>query len=208
MKILIIVSNRFNGHEFWLTLKILKQSNIQSHVIAISPKIEDEVTGCAVNVHGILHDFDIETLSEYAGIAVISGNLRDTQVHWYDKVVHDIILKAMELDILIAAICCSVPSIRCAAKGKKVSFFPLNISKDLLREAGAVLTTLSEQVDGKLVTAETQMSTQIWAENIVHILNDTYVDPNLIDVGDITVPKKSNRKLDPEIERLINSIKP
>lgn len=203
MKALIVAANKYNGHELWCSIGILKQNNIKSTVIAREPVISDEITGYAINTHFTLDTFNIENLRDYDCLIFISGNMKDTEAHWKDRRVLTLVRKAMELNILIGAICCSVPTIREAAKGKRVSYFPLNRSRDLLRDAGAILSTLSVSVDDKLITAENQMVTQTWIESIVRVLNGEEVDLGWADVGDITKQgTKSNRKVPPEIVRL------
>lgn len=203
MKTLIVAANRYNGHELWCSLGVLKQNNIESTVIAREPVISDEITGFAVNTHFTLDTFDIENLKDYACLIFISGNMSDTEAHWKDQRILTLVREAMKLNILIGAICCSVPTIREAAKNKRVSYFPLHRSRDLLREAGAILSTLSISIDDKLVTAENQMCTQTWIESIVHILNGEQVDLGLVDVGDITKQGvRYNRKVPPVIQHL------
>lgn len=208
MKALIVAANRYNGHELWCSIGILKQNNIKSTVIARKPVISDEITGYAVNTHFTLDSFNIKTLQDYACLIFISGNMKDTEAHWKDQRILSLVRKAIQLNILIGAICCSVPTIREAAKGKRVSYFPLNRSRDLLREAGAILSTLSVSIDDKLITAENQMVTQTWIESIVRVLRGEKVDLGWADVGDITKRLvKSNRKVPPEITRLRNTQK-
>ena len=63
----------------------------------------------------------------------------------------------------IAAICISVPAVRFAAVGKRVSFFPLIRSRDLLTQAGAICTPVALSRDQNLVTAEHQMASEMMA---------------------------------------------
>ena len=203
MKTLIVVANHYNGHELWCSLGTLKKNNIKCTVIARAPIISDEITGFAIETHFTLDAFDIENLKDYACLLFISGNMADTEAHWKDSKILSLVHKAIELKILIGAICCSVPIIREAARDKRVSFFPLLRARDLLREAGAILSTLSVTIEDKLITAENQMVTQTWIESIANVLKGIPTELNWTDVGDITRQGlSSKRKVNPEVERL------
>jgi len=201
-KVLVVVSNRYNGHELWTTLGVLKHAQIQAVVVAIKPVISDEITGFSVYTHDTVDAFDLTSMKDFCALLIVSGNMEDTEAHWRNEKIKRMVEEAMHADFVIAAICCSVPTIRYAAKGKHVSPFPLIRSKELLTQAGALISTLSVSVDGKLITAENQMVTQTWAECIVKCIQGEDASLNFNDVGDITVRNLRPRKPDKDLKRI------
>lgn len=175
--VLVVVSRRFNGHELWLALKRLQDEGHTFELVATSVNLMDEVTFEHFTIEKTFDD--IPNLEGYDALMFISGNMADTELHWRHKQAQAYVVEAVEKDLPIAAICCSVPSIRKAAHGKKVSYFPLHRARDLLLQAGAILTGVSYMVDGKLVTAEHQMATEVWAENFCAVLAGEVVDVDL-----------------------------
>ncbi len=167
---LIIVSRRYNGHEVWTALGVIQERGHTFEVVSTGLIIMDEKTGRKNNIERLVYDVPLAEIPEYDGVMVISGNPDDTTAYWTDRHVQRIILTAHNHDLAIAGICVGVPTIRLAAKDKKVSAFPLVSSLDLLHRAGATVTTLTLTVDGKLVTAEHQMATQMWAEEYCNVL--------------------------------------
>lgn len=198
MKVLIVVAQHFNGHELWTSLGVLKQRGHTFEVISTHTDIADEVTGQKVAIKRTIDDVD--SLEEFDAFMVISGNMADTELYWKHPKVQSYVDEAHSKDMPIAAICCSVPTIRNAAKGKRVSFFPLIRSEDLLKQAGAILSTLTYSVDGKLVTAEHQMATQMWAEAFCDVLEGKKHAVELVDSK--YMPLGRERKPIPEVERL------
>lgn len=197
MKVLIIVARRYNGHELWTTLGILQQQGIDFDIVSTQTIIADEITKQPNTIELTLDQ--VSSLEGYDGLMIVSGNMADTEAYWYDDRVQSLVSQAADLPV--AAICCSVPTVRNIAKGKKVSFFPLVRSRQLLSEAGALLQSVSITVDDNLVTAEHQMATQVWAESFVEMLNGHQVDLSLEDSG--FEPKgKTERRLHPTLERL------
>lgn len=201
MKVLIVVAQRYNGHELWTTLGILQQAGIDFEVISRSTNISDEVTRQRNILERTIDDVSVEEIQEYDGFMVISGNMSDTESYWDDSKVLSFVKTAEENNLAIAAICCSVPTIREIAKGKVVSYYPLIRSAARLSDAGAVLSNITISVDGKLVTAEHQMATQKWATAFVDILNGKEVDLGLQESG-FTPQGHRERKLHPRLERL------
>lgn len=199
MKVLVVCARRYNGHELWTALGILQQANVDFEVISTQNVIMDEITFGAQRIKRTIDEVTADELDAFDGLMIVSGNMADTEAYWKDKRVLSYVDKAHSSDLPIAAICCSVPTIRNAALGKRVSFFPLVRSRDLLERAGAILQTVAMTVDGKLVTAEHQMATQIWAEAFVKVLNDEEPEVRLTDSG--FVPRGRPRKPIPEIER-------
>lgn len=200
MKVLVVCARRYNGHELWTFLGVLQEAEIDFEVISTSTLVEDEVTYQPNLIDRTLDD--VESVKGFDGLAFVSGNMKDTEAYWDDPRTLRYVRQAVDMNIPIAAICCSVPTVRYAANGKKVSYFPLLRSTELLERAGALCQTISITVDGKLVTAEHQMATQTWAEAYVRVLNgDLEVDLGLQDSG--FVPGgKGRRKPDPEFVRL------
>ena len=200
MKVLVVCARRYNGHELWTFLGVLQEAEIDFEVVSTATLIEDEITYQPNLIDRTLDD--VEDITGFDGLAFVSGNMKDTEAYWDDPRTLRYVRQAVDMNIPIAAICCSVPTVRHAASGKKVSYFPLQRSTEILEKAGALCQTISITVDGKLVTAEHQMATQTWAEAYVRVLNgDLNVDLGLRDSG--FVPGgKGRRKPDPEFVRL------
>lgn len=198
MKVLIVCARRYNGHELWTFLGVLQEAGLDFEVVSTATKIEDEITYQPNIIERTLDD--VESIEEFDGIAFVSGNMKDTEKYWDDPRTLGYVRQAKERDIPIAAICCSVPTIREAVNGKKVSYFPLIRSTERLVKAGAIPQTVSITVDGKIVTAENQMGTQMWAEAFVRVLNGEEVDLGLIDTH--WMPGGREKKPDPDLQRL------
>lgn len=201
MKVLVVCARRYNGHELWTALGILRKADIKFEVVSTHYHIEDEVTGQPNVIERTLDDITPDVLGdEFGAFMVVSGNMKDTEAYWTDKRVIALVEKAGELDLPTAAICCSVPTIAPIAKGKKVSFYPLIRSRVRLMEHGAVLQTVAVSFDDKLVTAEHQMASQLWAETFVEVLQGK--EPSLKLHDSKYTPKGRERKPIPELEHL------
>lgn len=199
MKVLVVCAQRYNGHELWTALGVMQAHGLEFDVASTQYLIEDEITFQANKIQYTLDDIDPEKVRQYDGLMFVSGNMKDTELYWKHPTTQQYVREAFEADIPIAAICCSVPTIRTAAKGKRVSFFPLVRSRILLEDAGAIPQSVSITVDGKLVTAEHQMSSQRWAEFFCQVLDGENVDTRLVDSG--FVPSgRARRRLPPEVE--------
>lgn len=201
MRVLIVVARRYNGHELWTTLGTLQEAGIEFEVISSQKLISDEITHQPNSIERTIDDVHPDELKNFDGLMIISGNMQDTEAYWDHPRVLKYVDEAQKLDIVLAAICCSVPTIRNAAKNKKVSFYPLVRSKFRLEQAGAICQTISVTVDGKLVTAEHQMGTQTWAESFVEVLKGEPISLKLQDSG-FTPTGRTERKLHPRLERL------
>jgi putative intracellular protease/amidase len=201
VKVLIVVARRFNGHELWVTLGVLQKRGLEFEVISKATNIEDEVT----HERGVIDRTldEVKSLEGFDALMVVSGNMKDTEAYWWDIRVLDLVWEAHKEEKPIAAICCSVPTIRFAAKGKKVSYFPLIRSADLLERAGAILQGVMITVDGDLVTAEHQMATETWAETFASVVLGEEVSLNLTDSGFRPGKSKLIKRLPREIERAI-----
>lgn len=198
MRVLVVCAKLYNGHELWTTLGVLQEQGYEFEVVSTETVIADEITFEGNRLERTV--YDVPNLDAFDAIMFISGNMQYTEAHWDDRKILSLVDEAKERDLPIAAICCSVPIIRSAAKGKKVSYFPLLRSAERLEQAGAILQTISLTADGKLVTAEHQMMTQMWAESFCKVLSGKDGDPGLQDSG--FVPEGWERKPDPDIERV------
>jgi putative intracellular protease/amidase len=202
-KVLVVCARRYNGHELWVALGVMQEQGLAFEVVSADTKIFDEVTYQANVIERTLWDVDPVELAEggqFDGLMIVSGNMKDTESYWFNDHVLAFVGTAALADKPIAAICCSVPTIRNAAYQKRVSFFPLVRSRHLLASAGAILQTVACTVDGKLVTAEHQMASQIWAEAFCDVMFDREHSINLVDSG--YVPKGHERKPIPAVERI------
>jgi putative intracellular protease/amidase len=198
MNVLVVCAKRYNGHELWVTLGVLQSRGHTSEVVSTQTLISDEVTGQANTIKRTLDD--VATLEGFDALVFVSGNMQDTEAHWKHPRTLAYVHEAIERNLPIAAICCSVPIVKEAVKGKRVSFFPLVRSREILRNAGAILQTVTISVDGKLVTAEHQMATQVWVEEFCNVLDGTESSLHLVDSG--YKPKGRERKAIPELEHL------
>ena len=198
MNVLILVAEKYNGHELWVTLGVLQSRGHSFEVASTGYLISDEVTG-QPNKIGLLVS-DIKSVDKYDALMVVSGDMAKTEAYWTLPEAQKIVGWFFEQNKPIAAICCSVPTIRKAAKGKRVSYFPLIRSRELLEQAGAIPTTLSVTVDGTLVTAEHQMATQMWVESFCDVLEGKTPEITLTDSG--FEPGKREGKPIPELEYL------
>ncbi len=201
MKVLIVVARRYNGHELWTALGILSEADIGFEVISTETLIKDEVTFQGNTIERTIDDVDPEEVYNFDGLMIISGNMADTELYWDHPRVQKYV-EIMNTDYKpIGAICCSVPTIRYAAEGKKVSYYPLIRSKEHLVRAGAIPQTISITVDANLVTAEHQMQTQTWAEEYVRMLKGEPSELKLVESRFEPVGH-TERALHPRLERL------
>lgn len=203
MKVLIVVSRRYNGHELWTALGVLQQRGHQFEVISTDKHIQDEKTGKRNVIARTLDD--VKSLNEFDALMFISGNMKDTEAYWDDPRTQSYVLEARSRGMPLAAICCSVPTVREAVKDKRVSFFPLVRSKARLLNAGAILQTVAVSVDGNLVTAEHQMATQMWVEEFCNVLEGKPQSLVLHDSG--YTPPGRLAKPDPDLQYLRDVVK-
>ncbi len=198
MKVLVVCAQRYNGHELWTALGVMQEAGLEFEVVSTRTLIADEVTRVPNTIERTLDDLEDE---EFDGLMFISGNMGDTEAYWKDTRTLDLVHQAVIYKKPIAAICCSVPTIREAARGRKVSFFPLVRSRELLVRAGAIPHNISITADGDLVTAEHQMGTQVWAEAFVEVLNGRTPILELEESG-FSPEGKTQRRMHPRLERL------
>jgi len=128
--------------------------------------------------------------------------MEDTEAYWEDEHVQALLKVFRDNEKVCAAICCSVPTLAPVCEGVKVSYFPLMRSRDRLKWYGAILQSTSLTVDGKTITAENQMITQMWAEEICNVLEDKPPEHKFHDSG--FVPKGSERRMPAEVRASID----
>jgi putative intracellular protease/amidase len=178
----------------------MQERGIDFEVVSTETTVFDEVTYQANTIARTINDVDLAELEDFDGLMIVSGNMADTELYWKHEKVLEFVRLTDKQEKPIAAICCSVPTIREAARDKKVSFFPLVRSRQLLSNAGAILQTVALTVDGRLVTAEHQMASQMWANAFSDVLLGVDPDVRLVDSG--YVPKGRERKPIPIVEKI------
>ena len=189
-----------SGHELWTSLGVMQKRGHTFEVVSQATTIRDELTLRPNLIARTVWDVSIEDLQNFDGIQVVSGNMSDTEAYWDDKKVLRLVEAVNDANLPVSAICCSVPTIRVAAEGKKVSFFPLLRSRERLGNAGAILQTVALSRDMNLVTAEHQMASQVWAEEFCNLLEDKPQEHFFTDSK--YTPKGRERKPIPVIERM------
>lgn len=168
--VLVICDRRYNGHQLWVALGTLTKREHTFDVMSTSRIIEDEVTHKKSKADLIVGEPDDAQLVAYDGLMIISGFPKDTEAYWTNETVLGYVDLFNYANRPIAAVCGAVPTIRGAARGKKVSFFPLIRSRELLRQAGAILQNVALTRDQNLVTAEHEMASQMWVEEFCNLL--------------------------------------
>ncbi len=199
--ILVVCARRYNGHELWTALGVIRKRGHTFELFSTDYVIQDEITMVPNRIQRTLDDLDPnEVFTNFDAFMVVSGNMADTEAYWNDQRVLTLIDNANKYQLPIAAICCSVPTIRKVASGKKVSFFPLIRSRELLKNEGAILQTVALTSDHNLVTAEHQMATQMWAEDFCNMIESK--PPQYVLNESNYVPKGRERMPIKEVEDL------
>jgi len=207
--VLIIVARRYNHHELWGTLAVLKRNNITYKVLSTHPIIVSEKPGKAglelapqINrLTDTLDTFKPSQAGSLDGLMIISGHPTDTLAYWDDPRALEWVDYFHKANMSIAGICCSVPTIRHAAGGKEVSHYPLRRATKLLKEAGAILSPKSLSVSENLVTAEHEMYTEQQTQEFANLLLGR---PREFYPKATSMPKSGfERKPVPEIEEII-----
>lgn len=199
--ILVVCSRRYNGHELWVALGVLAERGHTFDLLSTGRVIEDEDTHKKNKVNMLVGDVHPYELGDkYDAFMIISGNPKDTEDYWHNETVRNYVKEANKHDLPIAAICASVPSIRDAAYGKRVSYFPLIRSRELLTQAGAIPQSVALTRDKNLVTAEHEMVTHAWATEFCNVIEglpqEHFFKPSLF------TPKGGERKPIPIVEDL------
>jgi putative intracellular protease/amidase len=175
-------------------------------VVSTRTSIKDELTFEPNTLERTVYDVDPgEASNDFRGIAIVSGNMADTEAYWTDPHILKLLNLFQYRDRIKAAICCSVPTLAPIAQGVRVSFFPLVRSRDRLLRYGAIPQTVSLTVDAKVITAENQMVTQMWAEEIVASLEGRPPVFQLTDSG--YTPKGRPRRLPQDLQDSIDKAK-
>lgn len=200
MKVQVVCARAYNGHELWTALGVIRHNDIQFSLASTDYIIQDEVTGQKNRIKQLVDDDLIISADICDGLMIVSGNMKDTEAYWTDKRILKTVDAFNEAGKAVAAICCSVPTIRFAAKNKRVSFFPLIRSRTLLQDAGAIIQTVAMTRDENLVTAEHQMASEVWAEEFCNLLHGRPQQHFFHDSG--FVPRGRERKPIPELEDL------
>jgi putative intracellular protease/amidase len=199
--VLVVCARRYNGHELWTALGVMKNRGHTFEVVSTDYIIQDEITMQPTRIKRTIDEVNPDDVED--GFMIVSGNMRDTEAYWKNDRVLSYFHYADANALPIAAICCSVPTARFAAKGKRVSFFPLVRSGQLLVDAGAIPTTVALTRDGNLVTAEHQMASEMWAEEFCNMLEGKPQEYFFHDSG--FVPRGSERKPIPGLEVIKNA---
>lgn len=203
-RVLVVCARRYNGHELWTLLGVLQNRGVDFEVVSQDTLIRDELSMRPNKIKRKVHDVPVTEMKEWDGITVVSGNMADTELYWKDLHVESLLKEARLQDKVCAAICCSVPTLAPIVGGIKVSFFPLVRSRQRLQHYGAILRTVSLTVDKRTVTAENQMITEMWAEEIAHMLHKPDQPPLYsFNESDFT-PKGFERKMPPEVRKVID----
>jgi hypothetical protein len=204
--LLVICAKRFNGHELWTLLGIVQKRGHTFEVVSQDTLIKNELTLRPNTIKRTVWNVDPEKeVLNYDAVVVVSGNMNDTEAYWKDPHVEKILKIFRKSEKLCAAICCSVPTLAPICAGVKVSFFPLMRSRDRLLRYDADLQTTSLSIDkqfGGTITAENQMMSWMWAEEICNHLEGKPPQHVLHDSG--WSPKGSERKMSPEVRKAID----
>jgi putative intracellular protease/amidase len=198
--VLVVCARKYNGHELWTSLGILQERGHTFDLVSTGHVIRDEITMQPNRIKELISDVTYDP-DKYNGFMVVSGNMKDTELYWTHKEVLAYVNAANEANHSIAAICCSVPTVRYAAEGKRVSFFPLVRSREHLSRAGAILQTVALTRDQNLVTAEHQMASEMWAIEFANMLEGKPQEFFFKDSG--YVPMGKTKRHLPELEALM-----
>lgn len=203
-KLLVVCAQRYNGHELWTLLGVLHERGHTFEVVSQATTIRDELTLRPNTIERVVHDVSLEETDHFDAVVVVSGNMDDTEAYWEDLHVQNLLATFRADEKVCAAICCSVPTLAPIAEGVHVSYFPLIRSRHRLQKFGAILENTSMTVDesARVITAENQMMTEMWAEEICNMLEGKPVIHRFEDSG--FKPKGHERKMLPEVRAAID----
>lgn len=202
MKHLVICAKRYNGHELWTLLGVLQERGHTFEVVSQETLIRDELTLRPNTIERTVYEVKPSEIGSFESIVVVSGNMKDTEAYWTDEHVQELLQTFRDAGRICSAICCSVPTLAPIVKGVKVSYFPLIRSRHRLLNHGALLQNTSLTVDKLTVTAENQMITEMWAEEICNLLEGKPQEHYMVDSG--FQPKGLERKMPPEVRAAID----
>lgn len=232
--VLVICARRYNGHELWTLLKRLRVHAHTFEVVSSDTTIRDELSLQPNTISRTLYEVDEATeisgagavggvgnafpdnhcppqKPTFDGVCVVSGNMSDTEAYWTNEKVLSILQAFRSADKVVAAICCSVPTLAPICRGVKVSPFPLVRSKHRLLRHGAILQTTSICVDfeHKTITAENQMMSYLWADSISAVLNGEMPTLNFTETEYANNFRgRTPRKLPQDLEEQLSKFRP
>jgi putative intracellular protease/amidase len=180
MRVLIVVARHYNGNELGNITTTLRERGHTYSIASTAHVIIDEVTGDMFRIKRLIGEPDPD---RYDGLIHSSGDMADCEAYWTNTIVLNTVDAFEVKSKPIAAVCISVPAIRFAAAGKRVSFFPLIRSRDLLMQAGAICTPVALTRDQNLVTAEHQMASEMMAIEYCNLLEGKPPQYNFTDSG-------------------------
>ena len=169
-RVLVICARRYNGHELWTLLGGLQSRGHSFEVVSTALHIADEKTFQPNVLERTVYDVSVDEIHQFGGVCVVSGNPSDTEAYWTDTHVLCLLWEAKQLNKVLGAICVSVPTLGPVCKGVRVSYFPLIRSRKWLETYGAIPQKVSLTVDQQVVTAENQMMSEMWAQEISNLL--------------------------------------
>jgi len=193
--LLIICAKRYNGHELWTLLGVLVKRGHTFEVVSQALLIKDELTLRPNNIDRLVWDITQPDVALFDAVCVVSGNMADTEAYWTDLYVARILKEFQAQNKPLSAICCSVPTLAPVARGVWVSFFPLVRSRHRLLDGGAILrnTSLTVDVQHRVITAENQMFSEMWGEEICNMLEN--LPPQYVMKDSGFTPKGSERRM-------------
>lgn len=201
-RLLVACAKRYNGHELWTLLGILRERGHKFEVVSQEKLIRDELTLRPNSLERTLYEVPLSDAQKFDAFCIVSGNMADTEAYWTDSKMEELLHEFKEREKTLAAICCSVPTLAPVAKGIRVSYFPLVRSRQRLERAGAILEPTSLTVDQNVATAENQMITEMWAHEICNLLESKPTQYSFVPTS--FMPKGRPRRLPPEIQSMID----
>jgi putative intracellular protease/amidase len=204
MNVLLICTEEFNPQEFWTALGILRKRGHEVTVASTNYVIRSEETKRKYRIGLTVGDLLDKDLTVYDALMFTSGNMNMTKKNWMDDRLHLIVDAFSDRTKPIAATCGSVPIIRYAAKGKKVSFFPLIAARQLLVGEGAIPSGVAITRDQNLVTAEFPFASEMWTEEFCNLLEGKDTQYEFHPSG--FTPTGKPRRPIPEVARLQEAI--
>lgn len=203
-KVLVVCARRFNAHELFVLLGVLQQKGHTFEVTSTDTIIKDEITLQRNRIQQTVYETSPEeAATAFDAISIVSGNMEDTEAYWTDNHVLATVQSFRDRDKVVSAICCSVPTLAPVCRGTKVSYFPLVRSKHRLELFGAILNNVSLTVDRHIITAENQMLSQMWAEEICNALDNNQT-PLYHFTESGFVPKGRERRMHPSVRSAID----
>ena len=199
-KALVICAKRYNGHELWTLLGVLQKRGHEFEVVSQETLIRDELTLRPNTIKRTV--YEVVSVEGFDAVCVVSGNMEDTEAYWDDTYVEDLLKAFNNTEKVVAAICCSVPTLGPIAEGVKISYYPLVRCRHHLQYYKADLQNTSLTIDGRFITAENQMISEMWADEICNMLEGKPVQNVMTDSG--FTPKGFERMMMPDVRAAID----